>query len=109
MIVYKLVKIEVLFWQDKHPVLILFKSKKTDRNPVSVIVDGRRIDAKYLNPYTYSFVPSGRFPGIHTHTHSVDVKVLYLSSFFLNSQWNKLNNNIYTSSGMISSEFESEE
>lgn len=44
---------------DKHPVLILFKSKKTDRNPVSVIVDGRRIDAKYLNPYTYSFVPSG--------------------------------------------------
>lgn len=44
---------------DKHAVLILFKSKKTERNPVSVKVDGRRINAKYLNPYTYSFLPTG--------------------------------------------------
>lgn len=44
---------------DKHPVLILFKFKKPEGNQVSVLVDGKRIAAKYLNPHTYSFVPSG--------------------------------------------------
>lgn len=74
--------------QDKHAVLILFKSKKTERNPVSVKVDGRRINAKYLNPYTYSFLPTGRFTDRQKVMRSKSCFLILF--FFLNLLWKML-------------------
>lgn len=66
----------------------MFKSKKTERNPVSVKVDGRRINAKYLNPYTYSFLPTGRFTDRQKVMRSKSCFLILF--FFLNLLWKML-------------------
>ncbi|XP_061182371.1 uncharacterized protein LOC133190698 [Saccostrea echinata] len=44
---------------DKTLVYIMFKNKKEKGSSVVVHVNRRNIEAKYLNPYTYSFSPNG--------------------------------------------------
>ncbi|XP_061182550.1 phosphoinositide 3-kinase adapter protein 1-like [Saccostrea echinata] len=48
---------------DRHHVLILFKTEKEKSSMVVVHTEYRKIDAKYQNPYTFSFSPYGLLHG----------------------------------------------
>ncbi|XP_062615925.1 phosphoinositide 3-kinase adapter protein 1-like isoform X2 [Saccostrea cucullata] len=59
---------------DRHQVLILFKTEKEKSSMVIVHTEYRKIDAKYQNPYTFSFSPYGLPPGKSQITVYVDGK-----------------------------------